>query len=105
MSLSLVEGWTYPIEYALLAAGAATNLTGCTAEFVIRDRRGRTSTSTGASDIYDSTGGLVRWTPGSAADLLRAHSPYSVRIKVYDPTGAISFFPNSVEPERWTVSL
>ena len=105
MSLSIVEGWTYPLEYALLAAGAATNLTGCTVECVIRDRRGRTSTSTGATDIYDSTGGFVRWTPASTDNLRRSGSPYSVRWKVIDPTGAISYFPNSVEPEHWTVSL
>jgi hypothetical protein len=105
MALSIVEGWTYPIEYGLLAAGAATNLTGCTVECVIRDRRGRTSTSTGPTDIYDSTGGLVRFTPASSEDFKRSLSPYSVRWKVIDPTGAVSYFPNSVEPEHWTVSI
>lgn len=105
MALSVVEGWTYPLEYSLLAAGSAANLSGCSVVTVIRDRRGRLSTSTGATDIYDSTGGSVRWTPGSSDDLKRALSPYSVRWKVTDPSGAISYFPNSVEPEHWTVSL
>ena len=104
MSLSLIEGWTYPIEYELLAAGTAADLSGCSVEMVLRDRRWRGSTTTGEVDIYDTTGGKVRFLPGTTGDLVRSKSPYSVRFKITDGTGNISYFPNSVKPEYWTVS-
>ena len=112
MAISLVEGWSEPIEYKLLADSVAVNLTGysggqatstaLSTVFPQLVTRNVPSTSTGLIAIMSATCGYVKFTPGSCTDLAPSPSPYSFRIGVRSAAGELVYFPNG-EPEQWTV--
>lgn len=107
MAFDLVEGWTAPVDYQLLAAGVAISFSGMTSTQIameLLDRNDVASTSTGPLSILDSTGGTVRFLPTSTMDFQERLSPYYLRFLVIDGTGRITYFPNA-DPEVLTVRL
>lgn len=101
MAEALVEGWTGPLDFTLLADGAAIDGTGMTVALALRDRNGGLVDVTGKVAWIDAATGTVRYSP--AADDLKAHrSPYNARFRVTDGSGKDVFFPNTGADE-WTV--
>ena len=94
MAQILVEGWTERITYQLGADGAAPNLTGMTCVLLLYDKNRALKTYAGASGIETAATGIVYFDP-TAADLVASQSPYSIRWKVTDGSGKVSYFPNA----------
>lgn len=100
--MNLVEGWTLGIEYQLRTSDGGVDLTGSTVTVQLYDQQWQVSSSTGSLTVTSSTGGKVRWSPGTTQDLIQVKSPYYVRFKVVDASLKIAYFPNEA-PERWDV--
>lgn len=102
MAISLVTGWTSPIDYILKADGTAVNLTGMTVAIQVYGRSGNTLSVSGAVEVTSPTTGAVRFTPASS-DISRSRSLcYEVRFKVTDSNGKIAYFPNGAA-EVWNI--
>lgn len=101
MSLFLVEGQTAPVDYKLLADGAAYDLTGCTVTTVARTSAGAVKTLAGSTAVLVAASGTVRFSP-DAADLVASDFMLRVRFKVTRADSKIEFFPTG-EPESWVV--
>jgi len=100
MSVLLVEGWTERVRVTLLADGVALDLTGYTVELIAYNSVG-TVTLAGTAGIDTAASGIVYFDPNSA-DFVKG--TLKVRWKLTDPLGKVSFFPNSVQPDVWTIS-
>lgn len=100
MAVLLVQGWTERIKDNLLADGVAVNLTGYTVQLIAWNSSGPV-TLAGTSGIDTPLSGTVYFDPASG-DLVKG--TLKIRWKVTDPQGKVSFFPNSVQPEIWTIS-
>ena len=101
MSLFLVEGQTAPVDYKLLADGAAYDLTGCTVAITARTRVGAVKTLAGTMAVLVEASGTVRFSP-DAADFVAADFTLQVRFKVTRADGKIEFFPTG-QPEFWVI--
>lgn len=101
MVVELVEGWTGPLEFQLLADGTAQDLTGMTVELILKDSEGTAITTTGDITVTGAATGEVTYAPDSA-DLAAAASPLASRFKVTDGSGKVVYFPSG-EPDRWFV--
>jgi hypothetical protein len=100
MPEDLIEGWTEPIDQALLADGEAPGGTSKTLALELYDRQGGKVDTTGKVAWIDETAGTVRFSP-SATDLKVTGSPYKARWKVTS-VGKDSYFPNR-DADVWTV--
>lgn len=82
MALFVVEGQTAPVDYQLLADGAAYNLTGCTVTTVARRfSTGADKMLAGSTAILVEASGTVRFFP-DAADFVFADVGLYIRFKV-----------------------
>ena len=99
--LKLVEGWTGPIDDVLKSNGTPLDLTGLTVQLLLQKASGVAVDTTGDVVIVTPSAGVVRYTP-DPTDLLAAETPHTVRWKVTDLTGAVTYFPNAAG-EVWTV--
>lgn len=103
MPLDLVEGWTGPIDYDLLADGTPVNASssnGDVVSLVLHNRAGTTVSTTGDVTFLTSSTGRVRYLPG-VNDLVAQASPYRARFRI-ENNGQIVFFPSG-PAEQWTV--
>ena len=92
--IDVIEGWTGPLEFILLADGSAVDLTGITSAVTEAKRlNGTAITLTGTTAVSDAANGKVKFSP-AAADLKEADSPASVRFKVTDGSSKITYFPS-----------
>ena len=98
MAIDLVEGWTEPIEYTILADGAAVDLTGKTVNLLLYDCDQNLLEPAGELTITDAPTGKVAFTP-AAGDLVAAKSPYYVRFHVVED----GFFAPNARAEEWHV--
>lgn len=101
MSLFLVEGQTAPVDYKLLADGAAYDLTGCTVTTIARTNAGAAKTLAGSTTVLVAASGTVRFSP-DAADFVASDFMLRVRFKVTRADSKIEFFPTG-EPESWVI--
>jgi uncharacterized phiE125 gp8 family phage protein len=99
--LKLVEGWTGPIDDVLKSNGTPLDLTGLTVELLLQRASGVAIPTAGDVVIVTPTAGVVRYTP-DPQDLLAVDTPHTIRWKVTDVAGAITYFPNEAG-EVWTV--
>lgn len=100
MPEDLVEGWTEPVDQALLADGVAINGSGMTVELVLMDGNDKPVDFNGTSGWLSDVDGTVRFSP-AVGDLLAAKSPYRARWKV-TASGQVAYFPNA-QGDKWTV--
>lgn len=103
-TIELVEGWTGNVDFTLLADGTAVNLTGSTVTLTLRDRTGTVIDTTSDVSVPTPASGVVRYSP-DAIDLTASGSPYSARWKVVDGSSKVTYFPSSVDPDRWLVGV
>jgi hypothetical protein len=99
--VQLVEGWTGPVKFQLLADGSPQDLTGATVELIL----------IGADDVAIDTAadvvvtepllGKLQYNP-DPTDLTAAKSLYRGRFKVTDSLGKVVFFPSG-QPDSWEV--
>lgn len=101
LRVGVVEGWTGPLAFQLLAAGVPANLTGQTVTMSVRDKALQPVTGFTVA-VVSPTDGRVSVEP--PAGLLRSSSPYTVRFKVTDAQNRHVFFPSD-EPDTWIVRL
>lgn len=92
-NVELVTGWTGPLDFRLLADGAAYNLTGMTVELILTAQDGTSISTSGDTSVTDAATGTVRYLPDST-DLVTSNSPISMRWKVTDGGGLIVFHPS-----------
>ena len=92
--MNLVEGWTGRIRYQLVADGAATSLTGATIVLYAWDRGNSALTLLGTVGVETASEGRIYFDP-NAADLTALRSPITVRVKVTDSGGKVTFYPNT----------
>lgn len=92
-NVELVEGWTGPLEFQLLADGAAQNLTGMTVTMLLYKSDGTVIDTTGDITVTDAATGEVTYNP-DAADLAATDSPLTFRFKVVDSSSKVVYFPN-----------
>lgn len=105
MAITLVEGWTERIQYRLTNDGTAVNITGATVQIVAFTKDSVEVKFQGTAGIVTAASGIVYFDPASN-DLQSEQSPYSIRWKVTDVTGKVSFFPGGAfpsKPEKWHV--
>ena len=92
--IDVIEGWTGPLEFILLADGSAVDLTGITSVAAEAKRLdGTTITLGGTTQVSDATSGKVKYNP-IAGDLKEVDSPALVRFKVTDGSSKITYFPS-----------
>ncbi len=101
MPLTLVEGWTAPIDMILKSAGVETDLAGAAVELRLYDKRHDEILEAGMTDITIAASGQIQFVP-SGADFVQADSPYYVRVGVVDALGQQSYHPSD-DPDVWTV--
>jgi hypothetical protein len=101
MPLTIVEGWTAPIELTLLGAGEPVNITGGSVELRLFDKTQTEILESGALSIEIAASGLCKYTPENA-DFQEALSPYYVRVELTDAVGDVSYFPSN-RADQWTV--
>jgi uncharacterized phiE125 gp8 family phage protein len=99
--LTLVEGWTGPIDETLQKAGVAENLTGMTVALLLQKASGAAVDTAGDVTITDAPAGKVRYSP-DPTDLLAAETPHVARWQVTDGAGKVVFFPSEAG-EVWTI--
>ena len=99
--VTIVEGVTTALEFQLLEAGSAINLTGITVALLLTDKDGVDVTTSGDVSTSDATNGKVTYTPG-ASDLDSTKSPYKARWRLTDGSSAISYVPSGLR-DVWTV--
>jgi hypothetical protein len=99
--LTLVEGWTGPIDEILQKAGVAENLTGMTVALLLQKASGAAVDTAGDVTIMDAPAGKVRYSP-DPTDLLAAETPHVARWQVTDGAGKVVFFPSEAG-EVWTI--
>lgn len=92
-NVELVSGWTGPLDFRLLADGAAINLTGMTVELILTAQDGTSIPTTGDTSVTDAVAGKVRYSPDST-DLVVASSPIQMRWKVTDGGGSVVYHPS-----------
>jgi hypothetical protein len=90
----VVDGWTGPLDYTLLADGTALNLTGMTVTLILTKPDGTVVDTTGDVTVTDAAAGWVRYTP-DATDLAASESPLRMRWKVVDGAGAVVYHPSA----------
>lgn len=93
MNYTIVAGTTSDIRFQLLEAGSPINLLGCTVALLLSDRTGTTIASPGTVTIIDEDEGKVQLTPASISVFDSTKSPYTVRWKITDASGKISYVP------------
>jgi hypothetical protein len=86
----IAEGWTEPLDVQLLLSGAAFDATGMTVTATVRDRNGAVVNV--ACAWVMQTSAIARLSPVST-DFVAANGPYTVRFKVVDGSGKVTFFP------------
>jgi len=101
MRLNVVEGWTGPLDFQLLADGVPLDNSGNAIAVVVQDHQGATVTFTGTVNWLDAVLSKVRFSP-QPTDLLAAKSPYNVRWKVTDGANKVVFFPSGKD-DFWIV--
>jgi hypothetical protein len=101
MSITIVEGWTAPIELTLYAAGERVNLNGGSVELLLFDKNEEQIIESGALTIEIAASGVCKYTPESV-DFQESLSPYYVRVELTDAVGDVSYFPSN-KPDVWTV--
>ncbi len=101
MGLSIVEGWTGPMDFILKADGVAVDLTGCTVTLLLRDIDGTSRTLTGSVSILDGVNGKIRFSPG-VNDIGAAGNTLLARFKVVDSSTKIVYFPSG-DADKWEV--
>lgn len=101
MPLTLVEGWTAPIEMTLKAAGVERDLTGASVELRLYDKSHDEILEAGATDVIIAASGRIQFVP-SGTDFVQASSPYYARVGVVDALGRDSWHPSD-DPDVWTV--
>lgn len=104
--ISIVEGWTDPLEFTLQtqsttqSSPVALDLTGLTVHFVLKNAAGTTiKDTTEGITVTASTAGQLEYAPSSSSgDLfLSASSPYRVRFRVTDALSKKLYHPNDEE--------
>lgn len=101
MPLTIVEGWTSPIELTLYAAGARVNLSGASVELRLFDKHETELVESGALTVEIAASGICKYDPTSI-DFQEDLSPYYVRVEVTDAVADVSFYPSN-RPDVWTV--
>ncbi len=101
MTIELVVGWTGPLDFICQGDGVAVDLTGCSAQLIIKNESGATHPFTGTISIVDAAAGKVRILP-AAADLSPAGITLLVRVKITDSLARITFFPSG-DPDKWEI--
>lgn len=102
MPLTLVEGWTGPIDMVLKGRGVEVDLTGATVELRLFDNAHAEILEAGQTTIGAIViSGEVTFLP-SGTDFVEAQSPYYARISVVDALGQQTFHPSG-DPDVWTV--
>ena len=97
--IELVEGWTGPLDFQLMANGSVPNLTGCTVELILRKRDGTVVDTSGDVAVQgDPTEAIVRYTPEDATVL--TNGPMHARFKVIDAASKVTFFPSGPR-DKW----
>lgn len=102
MPLTIVEGTTANLDFALTADGSAVNLTGATVTLVLTDKDGTAISTTGDVSIITAASGTVRYAP-DAADLSASVSPLRARFKVTDVGGQIAYYPSG-KADIWVIT-
>jgi hypothetical protein len=103
MRIDVTEGWTGPLDFALMADGAPLNLSGLTIELVLRDRDDALITTTGWAATFGApTEGRVRVSPTADA-LVHAVTPHRAHFKITDGGGKVVFFPGG-DADYWVVN-
>lgn len=95
LTVSIVEGWTGPLDFQLLSDGSAQVLTGITVTGQAMNRLKASVDLSSDVAILSATGGTVRILPDTS-DFSAEQSPYELRFRATDATGIV-FFP-SEEP-------
>lgn len=91
MHVSIVTGWTEPLDWELRNEGVAVDLTGCTPELVVRDGAAELELD-GVASLPNAAGGRVRFAPAEGD--FEAVGRFAYRWRITDATGKVSYFPN-----------
>ena len=102
MPLTITEGTTANLDFALTADGTAVNLTGATVTLVLADKDGTAITTTGDVSVIGATTGRVRYAPDST-DLVASVSPLRARFKVVDSSAQVAYYPSG-KADTWTIT-
>jgi hypothetical protein len=92
-NVEIVEGWTGPLDFRLLADGSALDISGMTVELLLTAQDGTAIDTTGDTSITDATDGEVRYLP-DPTDLDSDDSPILMRWKVTDDLGRVVYHPS-----------
>lgn len=100
MIFEVVEGWTGPLDFNLLADGAipAAALAG-EVELILKKADGTVLATTGDVAILDSAAWSVRYSP-DPSDMVAG--TYRGRFKHTDTGGKVTYFPNGVW-DQWKI--
>lgn len=94
-------GTTEAQTFQALADDAAADFTGATLALEVTDRADQAVVVTGTVAWVDASVGTWSYTPDG--QLTAANSPYAVRLKITDGTGAIIKAPNGADPDTWWI--
>ena len=101
MPITLVEGWTGPIQMTIKNDGVETDVDGATLAMRMWNNEHAEVLESGALVAVIAVSGLLQYDP-EAVDFLEALSPYYIRIQVTDAVGDVTFYPSG-DPDVWTV--
>ena len=93
MTTFLVEGWTERIRHQLKSDNVVVDLTDADVELLVRDHDDVDVALGGTSGIDTALEGIAFYDP-TGSEFQASGSPYTMRYKVTDQSGAVSFFPN-----------
>ena len=94
---------TEPETFTAYADDVAVDMTGLTPALDVVDKDYAAVALTGAVAWSDAANAEWSYTPDG--QLVPANSPYWVRLKVTDGTGAVLVFPNGGEADRWDIEF
>jgi hypothetical protein len=91
---TVIAGTTSALQFQLLEAGAAINLTSITVTLLLSDKNGTTVSSPGTVSVTDATTGKVQLAPTDANVFVATNGPYTARWKLVDASSKISYVPS-----------
>lgn len=102
-TVEVVSGWTTPISLQLLVDGAAADVSAAgDVSLRLFDNRHNLVPFTGTFAPAIAASGMYRFSP-EAGDLVDLLSPYTVRVRVTDAVGDVSYYPSG-DADVWTVN-
>lgn len=102
MTYDIVAGTTSPLQFQLIEAGSAIDLTTITVTLLLNDRLGNQVFNPGTISITDGPNGKIQLSPSNAQVFNPTFGPYYARWVLTTAGGQVGYVPTTVR-DVWNI--